>query len=184
MEYKKNKKFPLAFKKIVGEAVVANKQKTWSQKACQFINAIKCKWTKPSSQIGYKALTAQELFSDRKEKNCDSTNFKYWVQFARRCEELLVTGKFEIEGNAVGSFVLLEQESQGNAPVWGKNFLTFSLIYNPHSRQNCQRRFSRQRWNLCTVIIVSGNVKVLNLKSWDLVNDGWKTGAKSAKFQF
>ena len=46
-------------------------------------------------------MTAQELFSDRKEKNCDSANFKSCVQFVRRCEELLVTGKFEIEGNAV-----------------------------------------------------------------------------------
>ena len=45
-------------------------------------------------------MTARELFSDMKEEKYD---FKSCVQFIRRCEELLVTGKFEIEGNAVGN---------------------------------------------------------------------------------
>ena len=45
-------------------------------------------------------MTARELFSDMKEEKYD---FKSCVQFVRRCEELLVTGKFEIEGNAVGN---------------------------------------------------------------------------------
>ena len=44
-------------------------------------------------------MAARELFSDMKEKKYD---FKSCVQFVRRCEELLVTGKFKIEGNAVG----------------------------------------------------------------------------------
>ena len=48
-------------------------------------------------------MTARELFSDMKEEKCDSPDFKSCVQFVRRCEELLVTGKFEIEGNAVGN---------------------------------------------------------------------------------
>ena len=42
---------------------------------------------------------------------------------------------------------------QGNVSVWAKNFFTFSLIYDPHSRQDCQRSFSWQRWILYTVII-------------------------------
>ena len=48
-------------------------------------------------------MTARELFSDMKEEKCDSPDFKSCVQFVRRCEKLLVTGKFEIEGNAVGN---------------------------------------------------------------------------------
>ena len=63
----------------------------------------KRKWTKPSTQIGYKAMTARELFSDMKEEKRDSLDFKRCVQFVRRYEEPLVTGKFEIAGNAVGN---------------------------------------------------------------------------------
>ena len=63
----------------------------------------KLKWTKPNSQIWHKAMTALELFSDMKEEKCDSPDFKSCVQFVRRCEELLVTRKFEIEANVVGN---------------------------------------------------------------------------------
>ena len=104
MEYNKNKKkFPLTFKKKVGEAAVANKRKLEAEKAADVWNAKKRKWTKPSSQTGYKAMTARELFSDMKQEKYGSPDFKNCVQFLRRCEELLVTGKFEIEVNAVGN---------------------------------------------------------------------------------
>ena len=48
-------------------------------------------------------MTARELFSDMKEEKRDSLDFKRCVQFVRRYEEPLVTGKFEIAGNAVGN---------------------------------------------------------------------------------
>ena len=51
----------------MGEAAVANKWKLDAEKPADVWNAKKCKWTKPSSQIGYKAMTARELFSDMKE---------------------------------------------------------------------------------------------------------------------
>ena len=52
MEYKKNKKqLPLAFKKKVGEAAVANKQKLEAEKPADVWNAKKRKWAKPSGQI-------------------------------------------------------------------------------------------------------------------------------------
>ena len=104
MEHKKNKKkFSLVFKKKVGEADVANKRKLEAEKPADVWNAKKRKWTKPSSQIGYKEMTVRKLFSDMKEEKCDSPDFKSCVQFFRRCEELLVTGKSEIKGNAVGN---------------------------------------------------------------------------------
>ena len=185
MESRKNKKkFPLAFKKKVEEAAVAIKRELKAEKPADVWNAKKRKWTKWSSQIGYKLMIARELFSEVKEETCDSPDFKSCVQFVRRCYKLLVTGKFKIEGKQLEtSFVLLGQAPQGNVPVWGRNFLTFSLVCDPHSRQDCQRRFSWKGRNLYTVILLSGNVKMLNLKCWALVIDGWKTGAKSTKFQ-
>ena len=68
MEYKKNKKFPLAFKKNVGEVAVANKRKLEAEKPADVWNAKKRKQTKPSNQIGYKAMTARKLFSDMKKE--------------------------------------------------------------------------------------------------------------------
>ena len=54
MEYEnKKKKFPLAVKKKVGEAAVANKRKLEAEKPGDVWNAKKRKWTKISSQIGY-----------------------------------------------------------------------------------------------------------------------------------
>ena len=48
MEYKKNKmKFPLAFKKEVAEAAVANKRKFAEDTPANVCNAKKQKWTKP-----------------------------------------------------------------------------------------------------------------------------------------
>ena len=70
MKHKKNrKKFPLAFKKKVGEATVSNKRKLEAEKAANVWNAKKHKWAKPRSQIRYKAMTVRELFSYMKEKN-------------------------------------------------------------------------------------------------------------------
>ena len=65
----------LSFKKKVGEAAVA-KRKLDTEKPADVWNAKKREWTKPSSQIGYKAITAQALFSDMKEEKCDSPDFK------------------------------------------------------------------------------------------------------------
>ena len=88
----------------MGEATnERNKRKLEAEKPADVWNAKKCKWTKPSSQTGYKAMTARELLSDMKKEKCDSPSFKSFVQFVRRYEELLVTGKFKIEGNAVGN---------------------------------------------------------------------------------
>ena len=72
MDYKKNKKFPLAFKKNVGEVAVANKRKLEAEKPADVWKAKKRKWTKSSNQIGYRAMTARELFSDMKEEKYDS----------------------------------------------------------------------------------------------------------------
>ena len=69
MEYKKNKKkFSLAFKKEVALKAVSNKRKLEESKPADVWNAKKRKWTKPSSQIGYKALTVREIFVDIKDE--------------------------------------------------------------------------------------------------------------------
>ena len=104
MEFKKNKKkFSLAFKKKVGEAAVANKRKLEEEKPANVWNAKKRKWTKPNTQIGYKAMTCREMFSDMQEEKNDTPDFRSCIKFVGRCEELLITGKFEIEGNDVGN---------------------------------------------------------------------------------
>ena len=159
MEYKRNKKkFPLAFKKKVGEGAVANKRKLEAEKPADVWNAKKLKWTKPNSQIGYKAMTALELFSDMKQEKCDSPDFKSCVQFVR-CEELLVTKKFETEANAVGSkFCVVGAGAPRKYPSVRKKLFDFFIDIRSSLRQDCQR-FSWQRQNLYTVIIVSGNVK-------------------------
>ena len=116
-------------------------------------------------------MTARELFSDMKEEKCDSPDFKSCVQFVRRCEELLVTGKFEIEGNAVGNkFRVVGAGAPRKCPSVRKELFDFFIDIRSSL---CQRRFSWQRRNLHTVIIVSGNVKkLLNLKSSALVIAG------------
>ena len=102
----------------MGEAAVANKRKLDGEKPADVWNAKKRKWTEPSSQIGYKAITARELFSDMKEEKCGGPDFRSCVELVRKCEELLVTGKFEIEGNAVGNkFRVAGAGAQGNVPV-------------------------------------------------------------------
>lgn len=69
MEYMKNhKKFLLTFKKEVAMEAVANKRKLEEEKPDDVWNSQKRKWTKPTSQIGYGSLTAQEMFTDMKTK--------------------------------------------------------------------------------------------------------------------
>ena len=63
MEYKKDKKrFSLAFKEEVALKALSNKRKLEESKPADLWNAKKRKWTKPSSQIGYKAVTVREIF--------------------------------------------------------------------------------------------------------------------------
>ena len=66
-------------RKKVREAAVANKQKLEAKKPADVWNAKKRKWTKPSSQIGYKEMTVRTLFSDMKEEKRDSPDFKSCV---------------------------------------------------------------------------------------------------------
>ena len=104
MEYKKNKKkFALAFKKEIALKAVSNKRKLEENKPADVWNAKKNKWTKPGSQIGYKSLTVREMFSDMKGEVCGSSDFKSCIKFVGICEDLLTTGKFNIEGNDVNN---------------------------------------------------------------------------------
>ena len=104
MEYKKNKKkFSLAFKKEVALKAVSNKRKLEESKPADVWNAKKRKWTKPSSQIGYKALTVREIFVDMKDEVSTSSDYKSCIKFVRRCEELLTTRQCDIEGNDVSN---------------------------------------------------------------------------------
>ena len=99
-EYKKNKKsFDLQFKKKVGEIARANKRKLEAEKKPDEWNEKRKKWVKPSSQVGYKALTVREVFIDMKNEPSDSNEYKNCIKFVERCEVLLNEGKFDIEGN-------------------------------------------------------------------------------------
>ena len=103
MEYKKNKKkFSLAFKEVALKAV-SNKRKLEESKPADVWNAKKRKWTKPSSQIGYKALTVCEIFVDVKDEVSTSSDYKSCIKFVGGCEELFTTKKFDIEGNEVSN---------------------------------------------------------------------------------
>ena len=55
------------------------------------MNAKKRKWTKPPSQIGYKALTMSEIIADMKDGVSTSSDYKSCINFVPRCEELLTT---------------------------------------------------------------------------------------------
>ena len=69
MEYMKNhKKFLLTFKKEVAMEAVANKWKLVEEKPDDVWNPKKRRWTKPASQVGYKALTVWEMFTDMKDE--------------------------------------------------------------------------------------------------------------------
>ena len=69
MKYKKSKKkFSLAFKEEVALKAVSNKRKLEESKPANVWDAKRRKWIKPSSQIGYKALTVREIFADMKDK--------------------------------------------------------------------------------------------------------------------
>ena len=104
MEYKRNKnKFSLAFKNEVALKAVFNKGKLEESKPTDVWNAKKRKRTKPSSQIGYKALPVREIFVDMKDEGSTSSDYKTCIKFFGRCEELLITEQFDIEGNDVSN---------------------------------------------------------------------------------
>ena len=63
MEYEKNqKKISFAFKEEVAMKTVANKRKLEEEKPDDAWNSKKRKWTKPASQIEYKALIVRKMF--------------------------------------------------------------------------------------------------------------------------
>ena len=73
MEYMKNhKNFLLTLKKEVGIEAVANKRKLEEEKPDDVWNPKKWRWTKPASQVGYKALTVREMFTDMKDEVSES----------------------------------------------------------------------------------------------------------------
>lgn len=101
MEYKKNKKkFSLSFKKLVAEKAVSNKRKLEQDKPKSVWNEKKRRWTQPNTQVGYKARTVREVFTDMTNEKNDTEDFKSCLKFVGRCEELLKNGKFDIEGNS------------------------------------------------------------------------------------
>ena len=55
------------------------------------MNAKNRKWTKPSGQIGYKALTMREIIADMQDEVSTSSDYKSCIKFVTRCEELLTT---------------------------------------------------------------------------------------------
>ena len=98
-EYKKNKKkFDLQFKKKVALKACANKRNLEGEKASDEWNERRKKWVKPSSQVGYKAMTVRDLFEDMKTEPSNAKDVKSWVKFVGRCETLLEEVKFDIEG--------------------------------------------------------------------------------------
>ena len=100
MEYKKkHKKISLALKKKVATRAVANKRKLEEKKPDDVCNSKKRKWTKPVSQTGHQPLTVREMFTYMKDEVNKSSDFKSCVKFVGRCEKLLETGQFDIEGN-------------------------------------------------------------------------------------
>ena len=95
------KKSQKKFIKEVPKKAVANKRKLEEEKPYDAWNLKNRKWTKPASQIGYNALTVREIFTEMKDEVNKSSNFKSCVKFIGRCEKLLETGQFDIEGNDV-----------------------------------------------------------------------------------
>ena len=80
------------------------------------------------------------MFFDMKEEKHDSPDFKSCAKFVGRCKELLVTRKLEIEGNDVGNkFHVTGAGAPENCLSVRKELFDFSLIFNLHSRQDCQR---------------------------------------------
>ena len=87
-------------------------------------------------------MTARELFSDMKEEKCDSPDFKSCVQFVRRCEELLVTGKFEIEGNAVGNkFSVVGAAAPRKCPSVSKELFEFFIDIRSSLKARLPKKF-------------------------------------------
>ena len=91
------------FIKEAAKKAVANKRKLEEEKPYNAWNLKNRKCTKPASQIGYNALTVREIFTEMKDEVNKSSNFKSCVKFIGRCEKLVETGQFDIEGNDVVS---------------------------------------------------------------------------------
>jgi len=103
MEYKKNKKkFTLDFKKKVTEAAVSNKRKLAEDVPADVHNAKK--GSGPNHLSNWlQTKTVREMFPDMKDEKCDLPDYKSYIKFVGRCEELLIKGKFEIESNTVAN---------------------------------------------------------------------------------
>ena len=100
MEYKKcKKKFTLSKKQSVAKAAIENRKKIADNPASKKWDDKKRKWTNPHSQIGFKAMTVRELFSDIKDEPNDSKDFKNALKFVDRCVKLHEDGEFVKEGN-------------------------------------------------------------------------------------
>lgn len=105
------------------------------------------------------------------------------MRFVGRCEELLKTGKFAIEGNYVASkFIIALAGARKEDP--GARMALFEYLLDLHCRQNCIRRCFVLKQSPCTMTIANGNArKVLSLKNWPSVIDCWETGVKITRFQ-
>ena len=60
----------------MGETAVTNKWILEEEKPANVWNAKKCKWTKPNTQIGYKAMTCHEMFSEMQEEKNDAPDLE------------------------------------------------------------------------------------------------------------
>ena len=77
-----------------------------------------------------------------KEEKCDSLNFKSCVQFVRRCEELLVTEKFEIESNAAGNkFSAVGADTPKKCPKVRKELFDFFIDIRSSLRARLPNKF-------------------------------------------
>ena len=105
------------------------------------------------------------------------------MRFVGRCEELLKTGKFAIEGNYVASkFIIALAGARKEDP--GARMALFEYLLDLHCRQNCIRRCFVLKQSPCTMTIANGNArKVLSLKNWPSVIGCWETGVKITRFQ-
>lgn len=109
---------------------------------------------------------------------------KYSVKIDERCEELLKTRKFAIESNYFASKFKIVKASVLKKASWvTKTLFEFLLMPYLHSRQDFLRRYSWLKQNPSTMTAVNRNSrKVLSLKNWLSVIDGWKTGVKNIRF--
>lgn len=101
MEYKSNKKkkWSLSTKEKIAKAAIANQKKIKANPAAKRWCDKKRKWVRPSTQIGYKAMTVRELFVDMAEEHSNTQAFKNACKLVCRSVNLLKAGAFQKEGN-------------------------------------------------------------------------------------